>query len=43
MLMAAGIYSNVVRVLVPLVATDEDVDLGLEVLEAVLDEDAQRR
>lgn len=32
----AGSYSNVIRVLVPLVATDEQMDEGLDVLEAAL-------
>jgi 4-aminobutyrate aminotransferase / (S)-3-amino-2-methylpropionate transaminase / 5-aminovalerate transaminase len=34
MLMCAGIYSNVVRILVPLVVTDEDLQTGLDILEA---------
>jgi 4-aminobutyrate aminotransferase/(S)-3-amino-2-methylpropionate transaminase len=32
----AGSYSNVIRVLVPLVATDDQIDEGLDVLEAAL-------
>jgi 4-aminobutyrate aminotransferase/(S)-3-amino-2-methylpropionate transaminase len=32
----AGSYSNVIRVLVPLVATDEQIDEGLDVLESAL-------
>jgi 4-aminobutyrate aminotransferase / (S)-3-amino-2-methylpropionate transaminase / 5-aminovalerate transaminase len=32
----AGSYSNVIRVLVPLVATDEQMDEGLDVLESAL-------
>jgi 4-aminobutyrate aminotransferase / (S)-3-amino-2-methylpropionate transaminase / 5-aminovalerate transaminase len=32
----AGSYSNVIRILVPLVATDEQMDEGLDVLEAAL-------
>jgi 4-aminobutyrate aminotransferase/(S)-3-amino-2-methylpropionate transaminase len=32
----AGSYSNVVRVLVPLVVTDQQMDEGLDVLESVL-------
>jgi len=32
----AGTYSNVIRVLVPLVATDEQIDEGLDVLESAL-------
>jgi 4-aminobutyrate aminotransferase/(S)-3-amino-2-methylpropionate transaminase len=36
LLMGAGIYSNCVRVLVPLVATDADIDQGFEILEGTL-------
>jgi 4-aminobutyrate aminotransferase / (S)-3-amino-2-methylpropionate transaminase / 5-aminovalerate transaminase len=43
MLMGAGVYSNVVRVLVPLVATDEDLEFGLDVLADVLGEVARER
>jgi 4-aminobutyrate aminotransferase/(S)-3-amino-2-methylpropionate transaminase len=32
----AGTYSNVIRVLVPLVATKEQIDEGLDVLESAL-------
>ena len=32
----AGTYSNVIRVLVPLVATDEQMDEGLDILESAL-------
>ena len=32
----AGTYSNVVRVLVPLVVTDQQLDEGMEVLESAL-------
>ncbi|MGC1220187.1 MAG: hypothetical protein WA872_00215, partial [Candidatus Sulfotelmatobacter sp.] len=32
----AGSYSNVIRVLVPLVATNEQMDEGLDVLESAL-------
>ena len=32
----AGSYSNVIRILVPLVATDEQIDEGLDVLESAL-------
>jgi 4-aminobutyrate aminotransferase/(S)-3-amino-2-methylpropionate transaminase len=32
----AGTYSNVIRVLVPLVATTEQIDEGLDVLESAL-------
>src|SRR5437870_4056749 len=34
--LSAGSYSNVIRVLVPLVATDAQMDEGLDVLEAAL-------
>ncbi len=34
--MAAGIYSNVIRVLVPLVADSEQVEAGLEILDGAL-------
>jgi 4-aminobutyrate aminotransferase / (S)-3-amino-2-methylpropionate transaminase / 5-aminovalerate transaminase len=33
MLMGAGIYSNVVRILVPLVVTDEDLQAGLDIFD----------
>jgi 4-aminobutyrate aminotransferase/(S)-3-amino-2-methylpropionate transaminase len=36
MLMAAGIYSNVVRILVPLVVSDADLEAGLEILDGAL-------
>ena len=36
LLMGAGIYSNVVRILVPLVATDDDIREGLEILASSL-------
>src|SRR5262249_47497146 len=35
-LLTAGSYSNVIRLLVPLVITDEQMDEGLDVLEAAL-------
>ena len=35
-ILSAGSYSNVIRVLVPLVATDAQMDEGLDVLEAAL-------
>jgi 4-aminobutyrate aminotransferase/(S)-3-amino-2-methylpropionate transaminase len=38
MLMGAGIYSNVVRILVPLVVTDEDLRAGLDILDGCLSE-----
>ena len=33
MLMGAGLYSNVVRILVPLVVTQEDLQAGLDTLD----------
>ena len=38
MLMARRRLSNVIRVLVPLVATDADLDEGFEIFEAALRE-----
>lgn len=38
LLMGAGLYSNVVRILCPLVATPEQVEEGLDVMEEVLAE-----
>jgi 4-aminobutyrate aminotransferase / (S)-3-amino-2-methylpropionate transaminase / 5-aminovalerate transaminase len=38
MLMGAGIYSNVVRILVPLVVEEADLDQGLDILDTVLGE-----
>ena len=35
-LLTCGLYGNVVRILVPLVASDEDVDRGLEIMEEAL-------
>lgn len=35
-LLSCGLYGNVVRILVPLVATDDELDLGLEILEESL-------
>ena len=40
LLMGAGVYSNCIRVLVPLVATDADVDEGLGILAESLAEAA---
>ena len=40
LLMGAGVYSNCIRVLVPLVATDTDVDEGLSILAQSLAEAA---
>jgi 4-aminobutyrate aminotransferase/(S)-3-amino-2-methylpropionate transaminase len=36
MLLSCGLYGNVVRVLVPFVASDEDLDRGLEIMEESL-------
>jgi len=36
-LISAGTYGNVIRLLVPLVATDEQLDEGLDVLEAAIE------
>jgi 4-aminobutyrate aminotransferase len=36
LLMAAGVYSNVIRILVPLVASDDDLREGLDILDGVL-------
>jgi 4-aminobutyrate aminotransferase / (S)-3-amino-2-methylpropionate transaminase / 5-aminovalerate transaminase len=41
-LMGAGVLSNVIRILVPLVATDEDVEQGMAILEASLMEASGR-
>lgn len=35
-LLTCGLYGNVVRILVPLAASDEDVDRGLEIMEEAL-------
>jgi 4-aminobutyrate aminotransferase / (S)-3-amino-2-methylpropionate transaminase / 5-aminovalerate transaminase len=35
-LLSCGLYGNVVRILVPLVASDEELDRGLEILEEAL-------
>jgi 4-aminobutyrate aminotransferase/(S)-3-amino-2-methylpropionate transaminase len=35
-LLSCGLYGNVIRILVPLVITDEDLDRGLELLEEAL-------
>jgi len=39
----AGSYSNVIRVLVPLVVTDEQMDEALDVLEAALQTVSEKR
>jgi 4-aminobutyrate aminotransferase/(S)-3-amino-2-methylpropionate transaminase len=39
----AGTYSNVIRILVPLVATDDQIDEGLDVLESALAAVADKR
>jgi 4-aminobutyrate aminotransferase/(S)-3-amino-2-methylpropionate transaminase len=36
-LVTAGTYGNVVRILMPLVITDQQMDEGLDVLEAALE------
>src|SRR6266545_1618066 len=41
-LLSCGLYGNVIRILVPLVITDEDLDRGLEILEEALVDAAQR-
>ena len=38
LLMGAGIYSNVIRFLFPIVISDEDLDTGLDILEACIAE-----
>ncbi len=35
-LLSCGLYGNVVRILVPLVASDEELDRGLDLLEGAL-------
>jgi 4-aminobutyrate aminotransferase / (S)-3-amino-2-methylpropionate transaminase / 5-aminovalerate transaminase len=35
-LLSCGLYGNVVRILVPLVISDDDLDRGLEILEESL-------
>jgi 4-aminobutyrate aminotransferase/(S)-3-amino-2-methylpropionate transaminase len=35
-LLSCGLYGNVVRILVPLVASDEELDRGLDILEEAL-------
>jgi 4-aminobutyrate aminotransferase / (S)-3-amino-2-methylpropionate transaminase / 5-aminovalerate transaminase len=35
-LLSCGLYGNVIRILVPLVVTDDDLDRGLEILEDAL-------
>ena len=35
-LLACGVYGNVIRILVPILATDEDVERGLDILEESL-------
>jgi 4-aminobutyrate aminotransferase / (S)-3-amino-2-methylpropionate transaminase / 5-aminovalerate transaminase len=41
-LLSCGIYGNVVRILVPLVISDEDLDRGLEILEEALVDAGER-
>jgi len=35
-LLSCGLYGNVIRILVPLVVSDEDLERGLELLEEAL-------
>jgi 4-aminobutyrate aminotransferase/(S)-3-amino-2-methylpropionate transaminase len=37
LLLKAGLHGNVIRVLVPLVATDQDIDMALHALESSLE------
>jgi 4-aminobutyrate aminotransferase-like enzyme len=41
-LLSCGLYGNVIRILVPLVISDEDLDRGLEILEEALVDAGQR-
>jgi 4-aminobutyrate aminotransferase-like enzyme len=41
-LLSCGLYGNVVRILVPLVISDDDLDRGLEILEEALVDAGQR-
>jgi 4-aminobutyrate aminotransferase len=41
-LLSCGLYGNVVRILVPLVISDEDLDRGLEILEEALVDASER-
>jgi 4-aminobutyrate aminotransferase-like enzyme len=41
-LLSCGIYGNVVRILVPLVISDDDLDRGLEILEEALGDASKR-
>lgn len=40
--MSAGLYGNVIRLLAPLVITDDQVEEGFEVLESVINECCQQ-
>jgi 4-aminobutyrate aminotransferase/(S)-3-amino-2-methylpropionate transaminase len=42
-MITAGTYGNVIRLLVPLVATDAQMDEGLDVLDAALASICERR
>lgn len=42
-LMSAGLYGNVIRLLAPLVITDDQIEEGFDVLEAVINECASDR
>jgi 4-aminobutyrate aminotransferase/(S)-3-amino-2-methylpropionate transaminase len=41
-LLSCGIYGNVIRILVPLVISDEDLDHGLEILEEAIGDASER-
>jgi 4-aminobutyrate aminotransferase-like enzyme len=41
-LLSCGLYGNVIRILVPLVISDDDLDRGLEILEEALVDAGQR-
>ena len=41
-LLFCGLYGNVIRILVPLVISDDDLDRGLEILEEALVDAGQR-
>ena len=41
MLLSCGLDANVIRILVPLVATDEELDRGLAILEESLGDGAR--
>jgi 4-aminobutyrate aminotransferase/(S)-3-amino-2-methylpropionate transaminase len=41
-LLSCGLYGNVIRILVPLVISDEDLEQGLELLERALVDAGER-